>query len=782
MINERIQKLYDEKYALINLKPNEKLPIHAGYMRDTPEILLEKFQFNDGNVAMRMGHNKCNGRWVLGLDFDCITKNKKGVYEDCKNTIQLKEKYTNDIDCEDGMYHSSTAGNLNILVDITNSRSLQEAIHVLPNRWSASDINLELLIGCIMVLPPSKTPNKKTNKVELSRVWCNDKSIYVVEDDDDAMVAFIIEYINDNPCKPKKKYTSKKDIDLNNSIDENECDGDFIIHPKNLKLTEKLLHCPMMKNLADDYQMWWKIGYAVYNIHGVDGKDLFVKYSKTNKYPNVDIDSFWITVCNFLKDENNKPKYALWSDKWLMDILKHTDIDLYKEYYGEAIKFNNERAYLDDKVRFEDPDGDYRVCKISYKGTNYAIWNKVNGTLDITVWDNVKHTCLEDFGKPYLEMWFEDRYKAKVDDVNIYPYGETPKNCINLFTGFPLHDIMKKKIECGWKPNQDHITHFKQYVARVCGKGEEKASKFLTQFIAHIMYKGRPKICLVIRGKPGCGKGSFVSLIKSLVGDEYWIDDPQGKRVFSRFNGQFQNKLLVCIDEPDWASTATQIEDFKNRITEPTLTIEKKGVDAYELDNWITFIMTTNNKNLFKLTKDDRRFFFLNMDVFDGTKEQKNDYFNDFYKMMKDEEYKCSVLHYLKDVLDENYCFEIQREIAMTTYQKILTGAFDESDPLPFMKEYIQRDDLNIYVKNGDEWIEQLRGKDDYTFYVSEDEIYNDYKMYCKDIKPVSKVNVKQEISIIQGEKCEKKVSVDSSRMWLWYIDVRVLMKGIENC
>ena len=66
---------------------------------------------------------------------------------------------------------------------------------------------------------------------------------------------------------------------------------------------------------------------------------------------------------------------------------------------------------------------------------------------------------------------------------------------------------------------------------------------------------------------------------------------------------------------------------------------------------------------------------------------------------MKDEEYTCSVLHYLKDVLDENYCFEIQREIAMTTYQKILTGAFDESDPLPFMKEYIQREDLNIYVK-----------------------------------------------------------------------------------
>ena len=782
MVNSRIQELYDDNHALINLKPNEKLPIHTGYMRDVPAMLLEKFQFNDDNVAMRMGINSLNGRWVIGLDFDCSAKNKKGIYEDCKKTILLKESYKTEIGCEDGMYQSSTEGNINVLVDITNSEDLQEALHVLPNRWSPSDVNLELLTGCIMLLPPSRTINKKSGKIGEKRMWYNNNNLYCVQNDNDPMVAFIVDYIKENQSKPKKKYHSKKDAEIELLIEDNQTLTNSIIHPNNFKLTEKILTTSFIKKLFDDYDTWWKLGYAIYNIHGYNGKHIFIKCSKTKSYPNEDVEAYWEGIDTFLKDEDNRKKYSLWNDTWLFNIIKHIDIDLFKEYYVEAVRYKQDREYFVDKVRFEDKEGEFRVCKISYKGMNYTIWNKATNSLDITEWDKVKHTCLEEFGKSFLDVWFEDKSKEKVDDVNIYPYGGVPKNCINLFTGFPLHNVMKTNQQNAWKPNQAHIAHFKEYVCRVCGNAEVKASHFLTQFIAHILHKGRPKICLVIRGKPGCGKGSFVSLIKGLIGNEYWIDDPQGKRVFSRFNAQFQNKLLVCIDEPDWASTANQIEDFKNRITEPTLTIERKGIDAYELSNWITFIMTTNNKNLFKLTKDDRRFFFLNMDAFDGTSDNKSSYFNNFYNYLNDEDYMCSILYYLKEVLDEKYCFEIQRELAMTTYQRILTGAFDESDPLPFLKEYIQRDDLNIYVKNGNEWIEKLRGINDVVFWLSEDEIYNDYKTYCRDVKPMSKINVRQEISILQGDKCETKASVGDTRMMIWYIDVGVLVKGLANC
>ena len=74
----------------------------------------------------------------------------------------------------------------------------------------------------------------------------------------------------------------------------------------------------------------------------------------------------------------------------------------------------------------------------------------------------------------------------------------------------------------------------------------------------------------------------------------------------------------------------TQMEKFKNAITEPTKTIEQKGIDAYEVDNHTSYMLTTNNRNLFKLSSDDRRFFFVSMDNFGGTTEEKGDYFDDF--------------------------------------------------------------------------------------------------------------------------------------------------------
>ena len=333
MVNERIKDLYDENFALLNLKPNEKLPIHTGYMRDTPEVLLEKFQLNDGNVAMRMGNNSLNGRWVIGLDFDCITKNKKGIYEDCKKTIGLKETYKNDIDCDDGMYQSSTEGNMNVLVDITNSEDLQEAIQVLPNRWSSPDANLELLTGCIMVLPPSTSINKKSGKIGEKRMWYNNNNVYQVQDNNDPIVSFIVDYIKENQSKSKKKYQSKKDTDIDVIIEENHSSSQSIIHPDNFKLTDKILTTSFIKKLFDDYDTWWKLGYAIYNIHGYNGKHIFIKCSKTKAYPNEDVVAYWEGINAFLKDEDNRKKYSLWNDIWLFNSIKHSDIDLFKEYY-----------------------------------------------------------------------------------------------------------------------------------------------------------------------------------------------------------------------------------------------------------------------------------------------------------------------------------------------------------------------------------------------------------------------------------------------------------------
>ena len=144
-----IKKLLDDKHNLLNLAKGDKIPINKGWMRDDSKTLLEKFDVKyDGNVGIRMGYNNVNNRQLLGLDFDCVMKDPKtGKMVDDEQTTKLKEKYIFDISSEDGMYQSSTSCNVNVMVDITDSKLLVTEVSKLPNRWSQNGYNLELLTG-----------------------------------------------------------------------------------------------------------------------------------------------------------------------------------------------------------------------------------------------------------------------------------------------------------------------------------------------------------------------------------------------------------------------------------------------------------------------------------------------------------------------------------------------------------------------------------------------------------------------------------------------------------
>ena len=471
MPNSTIQTLYDNGHALLNLKEDGKLPIHEGWSGDSVDTLLMKFDLeHKGNVGLRMGRNTINNAYIIGLDFDMCKKDKNGNYVDCKNTKDLYEKYQNVVDSLDGMYSSSTGGNFNVIVDISNSKKIQKDIMKLPNRWTPENYNLELLTsaGAQMVIPPSRTANKKTGKVEVPRTFLSENTVYVVEDDNDPIVDFICDYINNNASKSKKSYKSKKEQQLEIEIENKEEEGTYIIHAKNTKLTKELLSKKPIKVMADDYDSFWKVGYAIYRIHGYEGKELFKTWAKTTKYPNEDTETFWNNnIHDFLKKDENKERYSMWCDWWLLSIIKHIDIDDYKLLLAKCITFNKDTEYAENKEKFEDMNGDFRVAKIAYKGVCYTLYNPVTKTLDIVDWDKIKHALLEDFDKSFLEDWYCDKNKQKVNDVNMYPYKEAPEKCINMFQGFPIKKLLKSKKEEGWKPNQEHIQHFKDYVKRV---------------------------------------------------------------------------------------------------------------------------------------------------------------------------------------------------------------------------------------------------------------------------------------------------------------------------
>jgi hypothetical protein len=77
------------------------------------------------------------------------------------------------------------------------------------------------------------------------------------------------------------------------------------------------------------------------------------------------------------------------------------------------------------------------------------------------------------------------------------------------------------------------------------------------------------------------------------------------------FNAHLKDALLVFADEACYPGDKASVGRLKGMITEPTLTIEPKGVDAFQIANHINLIMATNEAWAIPAEMDSRRFLVL---------------------------------------------------------------------------------------------------------------------------------------------------------------------------
>ena len=753
-VQTQIQTLYDASMALLNTREN-KVPLHKNYLIDDVERLLGLFtlEINEPNgYAIRMGYNDILEKTFISLDFDCCKKDeKKNKYVDCKNTQKLLTDYQEIINSTDGMFKSSTDGNYNVIVDITNSEELNEILKYKPASWSAVDCGLEILQYKIQCIPPTATKCKRSG-IKNPRIWLSDKLVYVVEDNDDPIVGFLKEYLERPSGKVKKEaYQSKETKQAIRQFDECENEENSILIKENIKLTLKILTTTKLKELAGEYDSWWKIAYAIYNTHGKDAEDLFVKFSTCDKYRDKEtMINYWRNnVCNY--GDKIKTKYRFMNSWYIVKLLKNLDYDKFKEYIVIIFEELEENKKLEVKKMVEDPEGNIRLAKIYFGGENYLIWNRHTKKMNIVCWSSILHILNESVGKEFLEDWcYEDKQKATYDVADFLPYDKPDKKVFNLFNGFKYHPLIEKE---DFKPNWAFIKHFQEYISRVCSY-EEKASGFVEQNFAWICFKGRPNICLIIYGGQGSGKTSLTKFMTSLIGEEYCKEDYDTKNgLFKNFNSAFEGKIMVYINEPDWSSFSKSMGIFKHTITDDTLRIEKKGMDAYDVSNYATYWIATNNKNLFNQEKDDRRFFFVNCEFTKMTDEEKFEYFNDFYdNKLNNPEYLTSVLWYLKNkVLDPNYNFEHKKKECATTYHKIISDTYKDTDIVDWLCYYLQQPQSGYYTKNEDNKLVEVDDevdllKDDY--WIEENILYQTYKFDNEGARLTSKDIFTQEIKI----------------------------------
>src|SRR5690606_8972638 len=100
--------------------------------------------------------------------------------------------------------------------------------------------------------------------------------------------------------------------------------------------------------------------------------------------------------------------------------------------------------------------------------------------------------------------------------------------------------------------------------------------------------------------------------------------------------GNFNKHLMDCAflfaDEAFWPGDKSAEGELKRIITEPTLTIHPKYVDAFEVQNSLALFMASNNEWVVPAGMDERR--FASFDVSDRFMQDAQ-YFTPLYREME---------------------------------------------------------------------------------------------------------------------------------------------------
>lgn len=253
---------------------------------------------------------------------------------------------------------------------------------------------------------------------------------------------------------------------------------------------------------------------------------------------------------------------------------------------------------------------------------------------------------LEIVKKNFINDWLVNNPAQRCyEDVGVYPEGiECPKNYFNMWRKFEMEFVNE------YETKNDELQIILNHIKILCGNDEYVFDYFVKWIGQMIQYPAIKSICPTLISNEGAGKGTLLKLLTKMLGHEKVFETTQPSRdVWGDFNGRMCNTFLINLNELSKKETNDCEGRIKGLITDPTLTINNKGVNQYEIQSYHRFIITTNKHEPINTSKDDRRNLIIrSSDEKCGDKE----YFKQLHEILEDVNVVKTCYEYFKAIPD----------------------------------------------------------------------------------------------------------------------------------
>ena len=218
---------------------------------------------------------------------------------------------------------------------------------------------------------------------------------------------------------------------------------------------------------------------------------------------------------------------------------------------------------------------------------------------------------------PASKWWLKHPERKEYTKVDFLPEIETPDGTFNMWKGFAVKP----------KGGLEKIPFFHELLDEVICSGNEKWAVYLWGWLAHMVQcpEEKPGVAVVLRSDAqGVGKSRFAEYVGSLLG-RHFRTVTHGRHIHGNFNSHLKDTLMLFGDEAVWGGDRSTESILKQLITEPSMIIEMKGKDVFEVRSFLRLMLATNSEWAAPVSLTDRRYFVLNV-----SDSKKNDH--DFFK------------------------------------------------------------------------------------------------------------------------------------------------------